>query len=126
MKADIQDARANPLMIFVSIAGDFNFYPRYRGRSFLGDPLNTNAVSRSGADTRALEETLDMITEEEKYRILSTLHFAMPDDTSSFDESPPIDPQEAPAADAEADPFFDAACFLGCPACDEGGRMVDD
>ena len=73
-----------------------------------------------------LQHTLDMITEEEKYRILSILHFAMPDGTSSFDESPPIDLQEAPAVDAEADPFFDAACFLGCPACDEGGRMVDD
>lgn len=73
-----------------------------------------------------LQYNLGTITHEERYRIFSILSFGMPNDGWSSDEGPPLDSQEVSADDLDIDPAFDAACFLGCPACDEGGRMVDD
>ena len=73
-----------------------------------------------------LQCILGNITQEDKYRVFSILHFAMPSDAPSAQEHPPVNPDDNPPAEPEEQIPFDAACFLGCPACDEGGRMVDD
>lgn len=91
-------------------------------------PSNADRIAEAMTHIREamLQCTIGRITQEEKYHIISILHFAMPSDAPSADEHPPVDPDEKPPAQIEEQVPFDPACFLGCPTCDEGGRMVDD
>ncbi len=75
-----------------------------------------------------LLRVLGNISQQEEYQIFTILSFVMDMDAAAINEhcpdnrlEPPPPPPE-PDAQAEAD----LACYLGCPACDDGGRMRDD
>jgi hypothetical protein len=75
-----------------------------------------------------LDRMVGKITHEQEFRIFSILSFAMPADAPAVGESAPLGPNEEPPAEDEQDMAIphDVACYMGCEACDSGGRMTDD
>ncbi len=75
-----------------------------------------------------VQRALGRIGGEQEYEVFTILSFAMPKDAPGLHETSPIDVKEEPAADAEDEkqtpPYV--VCYLGCEACDSGGRMTDD
>jgi len=71
--------------------------------------------------------TLGNITSQERYRVYSILEFAMHQNAPGDGEPCPLEtPAEIPSESEEAVSPQRGACQLGCAACDEGGRMVED
>jgi hypothetical protein len=74
-----------------------------------------------------VQRAIGRIGREQEYQVFTILAFAMPSDAPGLHETSPIDAREEPAGDAEEETEMpaDVACYLGCEACDGGGRMTD-